>query len=51
MMRAKIFTMLRCRVARIMTYRAFCAGSPPISGSTTSTIYAVESHITGCHKC
>ena len=28
-----------------------CAGSPPTSACTTSTICAAESRITGCHKC
>ena len=50
-MRAGIFTRRRCMAARIMTCRACCAGSPPISACITSTICAAESRITGCRGC
>ena len=44
-------TRRRCTAARTMTCRAFCAGSPPISASTTSITCAAGSPTTGCRAC
>ena len=49
--RAGIFTRRRCTAAPIMTCRASCAGSRPISGCTMSTTSAAVSRITDCHEC
>jgi hypothetical protein len=51
MTRYGIFTRRRCTAARIMTCQMSCAGSPPISGFTMSTISAAVSRITGCREC
>jgi omega-6 fatty acid desaturase (delta-12 desaturase) len=40
-----------CMVLHTTTCRACCAGSPPISASTTCTICPVKSPTTGCHAC
>jgi fatty acid desaturase len=48
---AGIFTRRRCTAAPIMTSRASCVGSPPISGCTTSIISAAVSRITDCREC
>jgi hypothetical protein len=45
-----ISTRRRCTAARIMTCQASCAGSPPISVCTVSTIFAAASRITDCPK-
>ena len=49
MTRAGIFTRRRCAAAPIMTCRTSCAGLPPISGCTMSTISAAV-RITDCHR-
>ena len=40
-----------CTAARTMTCPGSCAGSPPISASTTSIICAAVSPTTDCHSC
>ena len=49
--RSGIFTRRRCTAAPIMTCRTSCAGSPPISGCTMSTISVAVSHVTDCREC
>jgi omega-6 fatty acid desaturase (delta-12 desaturase) len=46
-----IFTRQPSAAARIMTCPACCAGSPPISACTMSTISAAVSRIIDCHAC